>query len=358
MLSSPAFAELPLAIFTTLAPIGAGSYLAIAILLLSTSLEYEALRKVDRACLVPLIVTIAGFVASIFHLANPLHGVWAFSHVGHSPLSNEIAVGAVFLILAAAFTILALAGKLSVSARRPFSVVVAAAAIVFAVFTGLAYHMETIPSWSSVFVPIQTAGFAIAGGAVFGGALLALAGVGGRSEAVTANLPLLVAAIIGAALAVVGVLGQLADVMALENALVKGPSLVMSAAPFAVVGLVLVALSVVLQWVALRVRPGDGDVELVVEEVIEAVPGAKGVEETVYVAAAEAVQDAGAQGRSRGDDDAAAKTRACPLRTGACPCSQKRTVLAVIAMAVVVVGVFCCRLAFYAVAMSVGLTLF
>ncbi len=357
MLSSPAFAELPLAIFTTLAPIGAGAYLAIAILLFSTTLEYEALRKVDRASVVPLIMTIVGFIASVFHLANPLHGMWAFSRVGHSPLSNEITVGVIFLVIAAVCTILALTGKLSVSARKACAVVVAAAAIVFAVFAGLAYHMETIPTWGSVFVPIQMAGFAIVGGSVFGGALLALVGVGGRRESASAAVPLLVAAIVGAALAAVGVMGQLASAMALENALVSGQTLVAGAAPFSMAGLVLIVLSVVLQWLILRVRADREQAEIVIEESCGSSIGRQGCADEVLIEEIETMPGKETRASCASEGEASDVSR-CPARSGECPCARNKTVLAIVAMAVCIVGVFCCRLSFYAVAMSVGLTLF
>ena len=68
-----AFAELPLALFTTLAPIGAGAFVALAIALLTTPFSDEQLKRIDRMTLIPLVVVIMGFAASFFHLASPLH---------------------------------------------------------------------------------------------------------------------------------------------------------------------------------------------------------------------------------------------------------------------------------------------
>ena len=99
--------------------------------------------------LIPLVVVIMGFAASFFHLASPLHAPGVFAGVGGSPLSNEILVGAIFTVLAVVYVVCALTGRLSGGARKVLVVVVAASALVFACFTGLAYVMETIASWNS-----------------------------------------------------------------------------------------------------------------------------------------------------------------------------------------------------------------
>ena len=41
-------AELPLALFTTLAPIGAGAFIALAVAFFTTKFSDEQLKKIDR----------------------------------------------------------------------------------------------------------------------------------------------------------------------------------------------------------------------------------------------------------------------------------------------------------------------
>ena len=50
--------ELPLALFTTLAPMGAGAFVALACALFTTTFSDEQLRKIDRFMAIPLIVVL------------------------------------------------------------------------------------------------------------------------------------------------------------------------------------------------------------------------------------------------------------------------------------------------------------
>lgn len=168
---SAAFAELPLAVFTTLAPIGAGALIVLAAVLLATSLEEAQLKRLDRLTAVPIVLVCVGFLASLAHLASPGNVLSAFASVGSSPLSNEVVAGIVFLVVALVYLALALAGKLG-GARRAWAAVVGIVGLVFVVFTGMAYMIPTIPSWNTPFGIVQVLGYALAGGA----ALLVLMG--------------------------------------------------------------------------------------------------------------------------------------------------------------------------------------
>ena len=62
-----AFAELPLALFTTLAPMGAGAFIALALAFFTTTFTDDQVKKIDRMTLIPLVVVLVGFAASFFH---------------------------------------------------------------------------------------------------------------------------------------------------------------------------------------------------------------------------------------------------------------------------------------------------
>ena len=62
-------AELPLALFTTLAPIGAGAFIALAVAFFTTKFSDEQLKKIDRMTTIPVVVLVAGFICAFFHLA-------------------------------------------------------------------------------------------------------------------------------------------------------------------------------------------------------------------------------------------------------------------------------------------------
>lgn len=172
-----ALAELPLAIFSTLAPIASGAFLVMAIALFANAFTAEQLKKIDRMAWIPLIVVVVGFIAAFFHLTQPLNAVNVFSQAGQSPMSNEIIAGIVFILIALVYCILGAAGKLSGGLRKGLAVVVAAAGLIFAVLVGSSYMIDTIPSWNTAFVPLQFVGFWLLGGGLLGVAALALAGV-------------------------------------------------------------------------------------------------------------------------------------------------------------------------------------
>lgn len=282
-------AEMPLALFTTLSAIGAGAFVALAAAFFTATPSAAQLRKIDRMTVIPLVAVLASFVAAFFHLANASNAPQVFAGVGRSPLSNEVAVGCVFAVAAVIYWALAVAGKLSAGARKGFIGALAALAVVYALFMGLAYMMRTIPSWDTVFSLLQMLGFALAGGAAAGVLVLALGGLGAE-ELKPTKAPLAAASVAGTVLGLVGVAGQAVTAAGLQNALTLGFGLVSAAAPFIAVGVVGVAAACACTVVALR-RP-----------------------------------------------------RPCGLAGAAC--------------ALAVIGILCARLAFYAMAMSVGLYVF
>lgn len=220
-----AFAELPLALFTTLAPIGAGAFIALAIAFFTTDYDEEQLKKIDKLTLIPLIVVLVGFAASFFHLASPTRAFGVFAGLGSSPLSNEILVGSVFVVLAAVYVVLGLIGKLG-GARKALIAVVAVAALVFAAFTGMAYMMDTIASWNTPLVPLQIVGFCLVGGSVLGILVLASAGALAPACEGAFKTAMYVMAIVGALIAVGALVGQVASVNTMSNPLVSGADIV------------------------------------------------------------------------------------------------------------------------------------
>ncbi len=244
--------ELPLALFTTLAPMGAGAFVALACALFTTTFSDEQLRKIDRFMAIPLIVVLAGFVASFFHLASPLHAPLVFAGVGSSPLSNEIVAGCIFTVLAVVYWIMGVTGKLPASARKGFAVVVAVAAIVFACFTGLAYVMDTIASWNSPLVPVQFAGFALTGGMALGALVLTLAGALDDAAKGSFKTVALAVVAVGVVLAVAAFCAHVMGVSGLSNALENGADLVSEVTSFVVLAAVLLAASGVATVLAVR----------------------------------------------------------------------------------------------------------
>ena len=171
------FEHTALAVFTTLAPVGAGAFIALAYTFIVGKPDEAAAKRLDRWTALPLAVLALGFAGAFMHLANPLNAFGVFAGMGTSPLSNEVAVGVVFAALAVVYWALALTGKLAVSARRVYLAVLAALALVFAAFCGLAYMMPTIPTWNTPLSIVQMVGYALAGGTLLGFCTVGLAHV-------------------------------------------------------------------------------------------------------------------------------------------------------------------------------------
>lgn len=245
-------AELPLALFTTLAPIGAGAFIALAVAFFTTKFSDEQLKKIDRMTTIPVVVLVVGFICAFFHLASPMHAFGVFAGLGASPLSNELLAGVVFAVLAIVYWIVALAGKLGEGARKGFAAVVAVMAVVFACFTGAAYMMETIASWNTPMVPVAVLGFSLLGGVSLGVLVLALSGAledaakGGFKTAALAVL------IVGLVLGVAGLLVQVMSVSGMGNALVDGADLVAAASAPMWIGVVCMVVAAAAAFMALR----------------------------------------------------------------------------------------------------------
>lgn len=245
-------AELPLALFTTLAPIGAGAFIALAVAFFTTKFSDEQLKKIDRMTTIPVVVLVAGFICAFFHLASPMHAFGVFAGLGASPLSNELLAGVVFAVLAIVYWIVALAGKLGEGARKGFAAVVAVMAIVFACFTGAAYMMETIVSWNTPMVPVAVLGFSLLGGVSLGVLVLALSGALEDAAKGGFKMAALAVLVIGLVLGVVGLLVQVMSVSGMGNALVDGADLVAAASAPMWIGVVCMVVAAAAAFMALR----------------------------------------------------------------------------------------------------------
>lgn len=245
-------AELPLALFTTLAPIGAGAFIALAVAFFTTKFSDEQLKKIDRMTTIPVAVLVVGFICAFFHLASPMHAFGVFAGLGASPLSNELLAGVVLAVLAIVYWIVALAGKLGEGARKGFAAVVAVMAIVFACFTGAAYMMETIASWNTPMVPVAVLGFSLLGGVSLGVLVLALSGALEDAAKGGFKMAALAVLIIGLVLGVAGLMVQVMSVSGMGNALVDGADLVAAASAPMWIGVVCMVVAAVAAFMALR----------------------------------------------------------------------------------------------------------
>lgn len=233
-----AFAEMPLALFSTLAPMGAGAFVVLAIAFMTTTFSDEALKRIDRFTAIPVAFVIVGFIAAFFHLANPMNALNVFANTGSSPLSNEIVAGCVFTACMLVYWIWAMAGKMPAGARKGLVAATAILGVVFAMFTGMAYMIYTIPSWDTMAGPIQIAGFALVGGCALSVLVLSLAGCADELKGGSLKTGTLAVLVIGLVLGIGGFAMQASAASGMENALYSGATLVSSVTMIIVCGVI------------------------------------------------------------------------------------------------------------------------
>lgn len=169
------FDELSLALFTTLSPVGVVAFILVACELLIKGTVGERAEKINRYLAVPFAVALIGFIASATHLGTPANALHVFSGIGRSPLSNEVFSAILFLFLGGSYWMLSFKEKIAERLLRAWLVVSCAAGIAFITFTSLAYSVETVPTWDTLYTPINLLFSAMLGGPILAIGTLELA---------------------------------------------------------------------------------------------------------------------------------------------------------------------------------------
>lgn len=243
-----AMSELPLAMFTVLASVGAGAFIALAAAHFSIQFNEGQQAKVDRATWLPVAIVVAGFVCAFFHLADPLHAPLALSGLGRSPMTNEIAAGIVFAVVAIAYALLANRGKISSGSRRAWLAIIALLALAFGLLMGFAYVIDTVQSWNTWATPVEIVGLMLLGGAALG--MIMLTPV--KEDDADFAKPVVVLGYAGAVLAILPVLVMSTQVGSMSTALYAGSDLVGAAMPAICIGCVAVAVASVCTHLAIK----------------------------------------------------------------------------------------------------------
>ena len=149
-----AWSEVTLVFFTTLAPSAAVAYLIMLIPLAAKGRRREEKDRVRKQLWIPLVLCMFGLIASATHLGNPSNALYVLSHIGGSPLSNEVTSAVAFLACAAAFWLCGFAIK----KRKGFDAALGAAIVVlgavFILAVAFAYNVGTIITWSQAAAPV------------------------------------------------------------------------------------------------------------------------------------------------------------------------------------------------------------
>lgn len=166
--------ELPLALFTTLASVGIGAFVAMfCAIYINKSMGAGSIKRLDKLTVVPIVFCVVALICAFFHLGDPMHAFNIVNTIGASPMTNEIVAFCVFLVLALVYWLVALAGKLEKHGPRVvFSGVVVLFGLISCIMMGLAYALPAIPIWNSPWGTVQVLGAMLLGGALLGGAIL------------------------------------------------------------------------------------------------------------------------------------------------------------------------------------------
>lgn len=167
-----AFGEITLVLFTTLAPAGVVAFILMGLPLLRSNLDEKARTRINVFLSIPLVTSMVGLVASATHLGNPANALYVFLGVGRSPLSTEVFCAVVFLAVAGLYWLYQFVQHPRVGVQRAWMVLAMVAGVVFVTAIAFAYHVETIVSWNSAYVPL-----ALWLNALMAGPLLALFGL-------------------------------------------------------------------------------------------------------------------------------------------------------------------------------------
>ena len=175
MLFETASSAISLLVFSILVPMGVTAMGLVGLVRASLGLDEEAAKKADTLLSVPAVVTIVGLIASFTHLGSPFHVFGMVSGIGSSPLSKEIVIAGMAILVALVYWIFTLVKHPEEAVHKVFGIALVVLGLICALFTGLAYMIPTIVTWNSPVGAISQVCAALFGGAVLAALVLALA---------------------------------------------------------------------------------------------------------------------------------------------------------------------------------------
>lgn len=247
--------EWPLMVFTVLGQCVVGGFIVMALALLYGVNDRTTRRRAELMMVVLWILMGVGFIASILHLGSPLRAFNSLNRLGSSALSNEIASGSVFFAVGGFWWLLTVLGKMPQALGKAWAVVTMILGVVFVWMMSRVYLIDTVPTWFSVWTPMNFFLTMFIGGPLLGYLLLRAAGVSGwgmRTLPVITLLALVVSMIV--------VLMQGMELATLHSSIQQASALVPEYGSLMAWRMVLLVLALVC-WIAPQLkgyRPGVG----------------------------------------------------------------------------------------------------
>lgn len=150
--------EWPLTLFTLLAQMAVGAFIVLGLIQVigRTKFNTSAIDRIADPALYAIgPIMICAFLASMFHLGNPLHAPNVLRGWSHSALSQEIIMGIGFAGLGFAFAACQYFGWLTPKWRSALAVLTAVWGLFFVYVMASLYMLPTIPAWNHWTTPAQ-----------------------------------------------------------------------------------------------------------------------------------------------------------------------------------------------------------
>ena len=145
--------EVTLVLFTTLGPAGAFACVLVAITLMAGKLGDELRKNLCHMMGLPLVIATVGLVASSTHLGTPSNALYVLTGVGRSPLSNEVVCTILFLATTGAFWLYSFSASSRAWLLCLGEAAVAALGLLCVGGISLAYNQDTIVTWAMWHTP-------------------------------------------------------------------------------------------------------------------------------------------------------------------------------------------------------------
>ena len=153
--------ELPLVFFTTLSQLGAGMFVVLATIRL-TSVRPQVRLAAARGQFASLVIVGLGGLAAVFHLGRPLRAMNVLFGLAHtSALSIEIVLSGIFTGAVAVYLGCLWFGLFSSLLKDLLQVAAMVLGVIFMAAIGHVYTLSTVPTWGTVLVYFQFFGTAL-----------------------------------------------------------------------------------------------------------------------------------------------------------------------------------------------------
>ncbi|HHL2499283.1 TPA: dimethyl sulfoxide reductase anchor subunit family protein [Yersinia enterocolitica] len=173
--------EWPLMVFTVLGQCVVGGFIVLGLALIFGGLSRGQQQRVHRSMFALWVLMALAFIASTLHLGSPMRAFNSLNRVGESALSNEIAAGSVFFVVAGFYWLLAFLDKMPALLGKIWLVVAIMLGVVFVYAMCRVYSIDTVPTWDNIYTPLGFVLTVFIGGPMLGYLLLQWADINGRA---------------------------------------------------------------------------------------------------------------------------------------------------------------------------------